>query len=88
MERQIDCETHGRQGIGLVCTHIAHATDAVRKVGFFWGDADGTARPDAWCAGCEKSLVDKGWSEGWFEAADFKIFCAGCWDFARRVQIG
>jgi hypothetical protein len=84
--READCPRHGRQGIGLVCTHIAHAMDTGANVGFFWGDDVDTARPDAWCSECERSLValQGGSSEGWFVAAEFKVLCAACWDEAKR----
>jgi len=52
-QSQIDCVSHGRQGIGLVCEHIAFAIDRGEKVGFFWGDDTDTARPGAWCLKCE-----------------------------------
>jgi hypothetical protein len=48
---QIQCQVHGREGIGLVCEHIAGAVDRDELVGFFWGNDTDTARPDAWwCA--------------------------------------
>lgn len=85
--RQTACISHGLQGIGLVCTHVAHAVDRGERVGFFCGDDTDTARPDAWCAACDKALrdLDGGDSTAWFIAADFKIFCAACWDHASRV---
>ena len=87
MRKTTDCHRHGSQGIGLVCTHIAHAIDSNAQVGFFWGDDTDTARPDAWCSECEKALVAlKGASsEDWFKEAEFKILCAGCWDEAKAV---
>jgi hypothetical protein len=42
--KQTNCPVHGQQGIGLVCTHIAHAVDGGEKVGFYWGDDTDTAR--------------------------------------------
>jgi hypothetical protein len=86
----VTCPEHGRQGIGLVCTHIAHAVDSGQSVGFFWGDDTDTARPDAWCWSCEQALgvVPKGESsEAWFLACDYKIFCAACWDIAKQVML-
>lgn len=82
---QIDCGRHGRQGIGLVCIHIAYAVDRGERVGFHWGDDTDTARPDAWCSDCEKALValNGASSEDWFRAAQFKIFCSRCWDEAK-----
>lgn len=90
MSKTADCSRHGSQGIGLVCTHVAHAIDSGEQVGFFWGDDTDTARPDAWCAECEKALVAlKGASsEAWFVRAEFKILCAACWDEAKRVLYG
>lgn len=86
MTRSADCPRHGRQGIGLVCTHVAHAIDSDARVGFFWGDDTDTARPDAWCLACESALVALAGasSEGWFRDAQFKILCAACWDEAKR----
>lgn len=87
MSREVECRAHGRQGIGLACTHVAHAIDSGEQVGFFWGDDVDTARPDAWCAACERALValNGASSDDWFQRADFKILCAGCWDEAKRV---
>ena len=87
MTKTANCPRHGPQGIGLVCTHVAHAIESGEAVGFFWGDDTDAARPDAWCASCEQKLVAlKGASsERWFVEAEFKILCATCWDEARRV---
>lgn len=78
---------HGEQGIGLACTHIAHAIDTHQKVGFFVGDDVDLARPDAWCSVCEENLVALNGSdcEQWFMDADFKLLCACCWDEAKTV---
>jgi hypothetical protein len=89
--REAQCPRHGRQGIGLVCTHIAHAVDAGVSVGFFWGDDADLARPDAWCRACETALlaVPKGdATDAWFRACEFEIFCAACWDEAKRQMLG
>ena len=87
MSKTSECPKHGRQGIGLVCAHVAHAIDSGEDVGFFWGNDTDTARPDAWCAACERKLValNGAASDGWFIEAAFKILCASCWDEARRV---
>jgi hypothetical protein len=87
--KEVTCPEHGRQGIGLVCTHIAHGLDSGQSVGFFWGDDIDTARPDAWCSGCEQALrsIPKGEStKDWFLACDYKVFCAACWDYAKQVM--
>lgn len=84
---QTICSSHRKQGIGLVCTHIALAVDREEKVGFYFGNDTDTARPDAWCQACETALIalNGADSTAWFEAAEFKIFCAVCWDAASRV---
>jgi hypothetical protein len=87
MKKTCNCPIHGEQGISLVCVHIAHAVDSAEKVGFFWGSDNDLARPDAWCKSCEEKLVaaPDGAQGQWFRDADFKIFCASCWDDAKRV---
>ena len=86
-KKTVNCSRHGMAGIGLVCKHIAHAIDRGDKVGFFWGDGEDTARPDAWCKDCEKKLValNGASSEQWFIEAEFEIICESCWDEARAV---
>jgi hypothetical protein len=85
--QRVDCTAHGTQGIGLVCEHVAYAIDRGEQVGFFWGEDADTARPDAWCAECERALValEGASSEEWFKNAGFKILCAKCWDEAKVV---
>ena len=85
--KETQCGKHGRQGIGLACTHVAHAIDRGERVGFFWGDDTDTARPDAWCSECERALValNGASAEQWFRDCEFKILCAACWDEAKWV---
>jgi hypothetical protein len=85
--REVHCSSHGKQRIGLVCTHVAHAVHRGEKVGFFFGDDTDTARPDAWCQTCETALIalNGANSTTWFKTAEFKIFCAACWDEASRI---
>lgn len=82
-----ECAIHGKVGIGLVCEHIALGVDRGEMVGFFWGDDDDLARPDAWCSACEAKLLALNGvsSEQWFLEAKFKQVCAFCWDDAKRV---
>lgn len=86
-KKTCNCSTHGKQGIGLVCIHVAYATEERRRVGFFWGNQDDLSRPDAWCQACEDRLeaLRDGDGDEWFKEADFKIFCALCWDHAKAV---
>ena len=87
MASEVTCPEHGRQGIGLVCTHVAHAIDSGEPVGFFWGDDIDHARPDAWCFACEQALLavpSDDTSGAWFHACEFKVLCAACWDLAKH----
>ena len=86
-QSQTECPVHGLEGIGLVCEHIAFAVGRGERIGFFWGNDTDTARPDAWCSECERALLalNGASSEQWFRDARFKIFCAKCWDEAKRV---
>ena len=87
MKKEVQCDRHGLQGIGLVCTHVAHAIDSGTQVGFYWADNKDSARPDAWCQACEKELVALGDAplNDWFKKAEFKILCASCWDDAKKA---
>lgn len=86
-QQLVDCRKHGTQGFGLACSHVAHAIDSGKSVGFFWGDDVDGPRPDAWCYECEQRLlaVAPGEStEQWFLECDFKILCVKCWDLAKQ----
>ncbi len=86
MRHETRCRTHGLQGIGLACTHVAHAIDTGEDVGFHWGPPpEDTARPDAWCSSCEARHLDPSRDDpdSWFEEGDFKLLCAACWDVAK-----
>ncbi len=87
---RVTCDRHGDQGIGIACIHVAAAIDgAAASLGCYCSSPTQSARPDAWCHACETALLQDGWSEDWFRAADFKILCAGCWDLAwQRFGIG
>jgi hypothetical protein len=84
IEKRVECSTHGNQGMGLLCIHAAIAIDSGTRSGFFQSDNTDLARPDAWCGDCQQKLSQSGWSEEWFEAAEFKIVCAICWDLAKE----
>ena len=84
--RNVDCQVHCSQGIGLVCEHIAYAVDSDNpRVAFFYGNEEDTARPDAWCKSCEDKLIELNGEYGdrSFDEAGFKIFCQCCWDEAK-----
>ena len=86
MTRTTHCHQHGQQGIGIVCIHVARAVDSGDKVGFFWSPDPEMDRPFAWCAACERYLESHdGDIEQLAATAEFKIFCAKCWDEAKSI---
>ena len=85
--RNVTCVHHGCCGIGLVCTHVAHAIDRGELVGFCWGAQTDLAQPDAWCDECNEKRKNPGTKteEEWFREAEFKVLCEHCWDEAKHV---
>jgi hypothetical protein len=39
----------------------------------------------AWCADCEKHIVQHGWDDELTKKADFKFLCSRCWNDAKKV---
>lgn len=88
-KKKIECSLHGKQEIGLLCTHLAHSLLDQSKVGFHeYNEAD-FGRPDAWCNDCNAKLkeviTDKD-QEQWFLSCDYKILCVCCWDEAKNLN--
>lgn len=84
MEQQyVECATHGKQEMGLLCTHLAQSRTDTAPLGFHEHDEGDMGRPDAWCNECEdawdltETEEDR---ENWFTGCDFKIVCVSCWD--------
>ena len=88
--KKTNCSSHGTQGVGVACTHVAQAIGENKKVGFYTHDYKDASRPWAWCQICEDALVELGDSakKNWMKHADFKILCAVCWDEAKIVCRG
>lgn len=85
----INCSLHGVQGIGLLCTHLAHSLLGQKVVGFYMHDEGDTDRPDAWCNECEArwDLTEtESEREQWFLDCDFKLLCTSCWDEAKALN--
>lgn len=82
----VECVQHGKQGIGVVCIHIAKAIKTSTQVGFFWSPDPELTRPFAWCAACEQYLNENdGDVEKLATIAEFVIICAKCWDEAKAI---
>ncbi|MBL8934754.1 MAG: DUF2199 domain-containing protein [Archangium sp.] len=80
-ERTVSCERHGTSEATFICGHLAGAVGA----GFFTAeDADGVARPDAWCARCDEVLqAEREWHDTSEGFAHIRLACAGCYDEIR-----
>jgi hypothetical protein len=91
-KNEVNCKHHGKQEIGLLCTHLAHSLVDGVKCGF---NNDGSnqeqelGRPDAWCNNCNsfylQTTSDEEY-EKWFTESDFKILCVKCWDEAKVIN--
>lgn len=88
-DKKMNCSVHGIQGIGLLCTHLAHSLLEQTAVGFHEYDVGDNARPDAWCNACAArwDLTEtEAQREQWFLDCDFKLLCVGCWDEAKALN--
>jgi hypothetical protein len=86
MRNTIKCQKHGEGGFGTACIHICRAIDSGQQVGFFWGEQDKRlARPDAWCAACERYLMQNVNTapQELKVVMDIQFLCEWCWDEAK-----
>lgn len=86
--KQVNCQNHGRQEVGVACIHLLIALDNQEHVGFYSYDYKDCARPWAWCQNCEDKLIELGESEKkqWMQEASFKVVCCKCWDDTKEMQ--
>ena len=88
IEKELNCDVHGKQPFGLLCEHLAKNISHV-PIGFHEHDEEDLGRPDAWCNHCEanwdKTETDED-RDNWFINCSFKIICAVCWDEAERLN--
>ena len=87
----VECEVHGTQQETFVCQHVVHGLLRKERVGFFWTQDDPeNARPDAWCADCEKrvQLNDGEWIGTAGDHLQPKILCGACYDLAKVFHMG
>ncbi|MBP2619590.1 hypothetical protein [Chryseobacterium jejuense] len=88
-KKYTECSLHGKQKIGLLCTHLAHSLLDRVPVGFHQYDEGDLGRPDAWCNKCEEAQEEVETDqeqENWFTNCDYKILCAACWDEAKELN--
>lgn len=75
----VTCPQHGQGYATFVCQHLARGSDA----GFFYGGDD--LRPDAWCAECDRVLMEHGgeWNDASEVFAGITLLCSHCYDIVR-----
>jgi hypothetical protein len=78
-QRTVHCATHGDSAFRFVCVHVAQASDTGVPVGFFWDESEEPYL--AWCAECD-SWSDR--AEEFKQKAQFVMFCAPCYDLAKK----
>jgi hypothetical protein len=84
----IHCAEHGESEAAFVCQHLVQSKLDNKSVGFYCAEDTDAARPDAWCAECDRRFMKaKGkWTPKL--KAFFKItaICSGCYDEIRRFS--
>ncbi|OCA76446.1 hypothetical protein BBI01_07115 [Chryseobacterium artocarpi] len=88
-KKYTECSLHGKQEIGLLCTHLAHSLLDRMPVGFHEFDPGDLGRPDAFCDLChdaEQQIETEKDEEEWFTSCDYKILCVACWDEAKELN--
>ncbi|MHA7609810.1 hypothetical protein [Elizabethkingia meningoseptica] len=88
-QKEVECSVHGRQKMGLLCTHLAYSLLDKIPVDFYEHDEGDMGRPDAWCNQCEQAwelTETEEDRENWFLNCDHKIVCAACWDEAKELN--
>ena len=85
----VDCTIHGRQRMGVACTHIAHGLLDGTTPGFVIAPEGDETLPNAWCDECETMVDSLGgdWGSEASDRADFKMLCAGCYGEAKGMAI-
>ena len=80
----LDCGQHGERCATFVCHHLAYGSG----LGFFHAfDAENPDDPwpDAWCAECDRVLMEEGeWNERSEAFAKITAICSGCYERARE----
>jgi hypothetical protein len=84
----VECAIHGRQSAAFVCRHLNLET----RVGFVEGydpnDPD-TASNQAWCAECDRLLVEEGeWNDRSESFAQPRLVCRACYNAMKRLNLG
>lgn len=88
--KTVQCSTHGRQPMTLVCQHVVDGLTKRERVGFFWASDSGNPRPDAWCSDCnDRVAATKGeWIGDALDQLDPKVLCGACYDMAKLFHMG
>lgn len=80
--KEVHCNTHGLQGFGFLCIHLAGSAKGY-SLGFHEQQKeDEHDAPLAWCGACEErwtTTQTDADQDKWTDDCDFKVICATCW---------
>jgi hypothetical protein len=83
----IHCERHGITAYCLICRHLREGDGLA-----YWAIEPEAEEPaQAWCEACDAVLEqDRGWSDRADDLAEWKLYCAGCYEetLARHILRG
>ena len=85
----IHCDRHGVTAYCLICRHLRDGAGLG-----YWAiepEPEIGEPAQAWCEGCDAVLdAEQGWTDRADAAADWKLYCAGCYadTLARHEQRG
>jgi hypothetical protein len=87
--RTVTCCEHGEQRAAFVCQHIVQSLRDGIPRGFFW-PPDCEDEPDAWCRACDDAVARTGgqWTDESEAFAHVTLLCRGCYDRAKRMNLG
>lgn len=80
----IHCERHGVTAYCLLCRHLREESG----LGYWAIKPEPEEPAHAWCEACDTVLdEEQGWSDRADEQADWKLYCAGCYQEALKRHV-
>ena len=83
-DNTVECDTHGKRTVTVVCGHLIRPTDSV--LGFVENSSD----PDdlqAWCSACETMFVrEQEMTPAFLAFNDMCIVCDACYAQLKRLH--
>jgi hypothetical protein len=77
--RKVNCTKHGTKDYCIICQHLGSEAG----LGYYACKATAEDPAQAWCEACDRVLEqERGWNDLADAAADWKLFCEGCYSDA------